>query len=221
MATKDLIIIGGGGHTRVLIGMAQAAGLTVRGVVTNSEALLGMDLLGVPVLCLEAMFALDAAEVTLVNGVGNQTSSGGPGLAARTAVFERYKARGYEFLPLVSRDAMVQPHVILGAGVQVMPGAVVQPGGVIGENVIINTRASVDHDVIIEPHAHIAPGAVLCGNVQVGMGSHIGAGAVIIQNMRIGSNVVIGAGAVVTKHVPDGSLVRPASATQSKLAPRA
>ena len=216
MATKDLIIIGGGGHSRVLIGMAQVAGLTVRGVVTSNEALLGTNILDVPVLCLESMFALDAAEVTLVNGVGNLAHGSGPGLQGRTALYQRYRAKGYDFLTLLSGSAVVQPHVIMGAGVQVMPGAVIEPGAVIGENVIINTRAAIDHDVIIEPHCHVAPGAVLCGNVSLGEGAHVGAGAVVIQGVRIGRNAVIGAGAVVTKHVPDGFIVRPAASLLTK-----
>jgi sugar O-acyltransferase (sialic acid O-acetyltransferase NeuD family) len=208
MATKDLIIIGGGGHTRSLIGVAEANGLTVRGLITSREELLGTDIFGVPVLCLEQTFALDTGEVTLVNGVGNHVRTGKPDLAPRTALYQRYKAKGYPFLPLISKSAIVQPHVIMGAGVQVMPGAILQAGCVIGENVIVNTRASVDHDVIIEPNCHIAPGAVICGNVTIGESTHVGAGAVIIDGIRIGKNVVIGAGALVVRDVADGATVR-------------
>jgi sugar O-acyltransferase (sialic acid O-acetyltransferase NeuD family) len=173
----------------------------------------------VKVLGLESAVALDASEVTLVNGVGNLAGSSGPGLMPRTELYQRYRAKGFEFLPLISTGAMVQVHVSMGAGAQVMPGVVVQPGAVIGENVIINTRAAIDHDVVLEAHCHIAPGAVLCGNVTIGEGAHIGAGAVIIQGLRIGRNAVIGAGAVVTKHVPDGFIVRPAASTMTKPVP--
>lgn len=208
MAIKDLIIIGGGGHTRALIGVAEANGLTVRGLITSTEMLLGTDIFGVPVLCLESTFALDTDEITLVNGVGNHVRTGKADLMPRTALYQRYRAKGYKFLPLISISAVVQPHVIMGAGVQVMPGAILQAGCVIGENVIINTRASVDHDVIIEPHCHIAPGAVICGNVTIGEGTHVGAGAVIIDGIRIGKDVVIGAGALVVRDVADGATVR-------------
>ncbi len=217
MQTKDLVIIGGGGHTRVLIGMAVAAGLRLRGIVTSNVALLGTSVLDVPVLGLEDDIALNPAEVTLVNGVGNLASRSGPGLDGRLQLYRRYRARGFDFLPLISSSAVVQPHVIMGEAVQVMPGAVIQPGAIIGENVIINTRASIDHDVVIYPHAHIAPGAVLCGHAQVGEETHIGAGAVVIQGIRIGSHAVIGAGAVVTHHVPDGAMVRAAASEQTKL----
>lgn len=217
MKTKQLVIIGGGGHTRVLIGMAQAAGFSIKGIITSSPALLGEEVLGVPVLGLEADVALNPAEVTLVNGVGNRASREGTGLSPRAAVYQRYRALGFDFTPIISAQAVVQPHVIMGEGVQVMPGAVIQPGAIIGEDVIINTRASVDHDAVIYPHCHVAPGAVLCGHVVVGEETHIGAGAVIIQGVRIGCNVVIGAGAVVSHHVPDNVIIRPAAIEQTKL----
>ena len=207
MAVKDLIIVGGGGHSRSLIGVAEANGLRVRGLITNNESLLGTDIFGVPVLCLEQQFALDAAEVTLVNGVGNRVRTGITGLAPRIALYERYSMLGYQFLPLISKAAVVMPHVIMGAGVQVMPGAILQAGCVIGENVIINTRASIDHDAIIEPHCHIGPSTVLCGSLTIGEGTHVGAGAIIIQGLRIGKGAVIGAGALVTKDVADGATV--------------
>ena len=207
MQKIEIVIIGGGGHTRVLIAMAQAAGVGIRGIITSNTDLLGTRVLGVPVLGLEENVALDPAEVTLVNGVGNHASRDGAGIAPRVGLYQRYRARGFDFLPLISVQAMVQAHAVISHGVQIMPAAVVQPCASLGENVIINTRASIDHDVRIHAHCHIAPGAVLCGGIEVGEASHVGAGAVIIENVRIGRDVVIGAGAVITRDVPDGSVI--------------
>ena len=200
MQTKDILIIGGGGHTRVLIGMALSAGLRLRGIVTSNKELLGTSIFEVPVLGVEDDFAIDSTQVTLLNGVGNQVSRAGSGLEGRAALYQRWRAKGFDFLPFIAGNAIVQPQVMMGEGVQVMPGAVVEPGAVLGENCIINTRASIDHDVVLYPHCHVAPGAILCGNVTVGEETHIGAGAVIIQGIRIGSHAVIGAGAV--RHPP-------------------
>ena len=219
MKNLPVVIVGGGGHTRVLIGMLQRAGVAIYGIITCNETLLGSAMMGVDVLGLEHDFALKPDEVTMVNGVGNSASRAGSMLDARAGVYHRYRARGLDFLPIVSGDAVIQPEVIMGDGVQVMPGAVIQPCAMIGENVIINTRASIDHDVIIYPHAHIAPGATLCGGVTIGEETHIGAGAVIIQGVRIGSHAVIGAGAVVTRHVPDGVLVLPSPSQKLRIEP--
>ena len=219
MSKRNIVIIGGGGHTRVLIGMLEAAGLPLKGIVTSNRDLLGEQVLDVPVLGLEGEVSLNPKDTVLVNGVGNRASRHSSGLDARRAVYMRYRMLGFDFLPLMSNQAIVQPHVTVGEGVQIMPGAVIQPGVMIGEDVIINTRASIDHDAIIYPHCHVAPGAVLCGHVVVGEETHIGAGAVIIQGVRIGCNVVIGAGAVVTHHVPDNVIIRPAASEQTRLVP--
>ena len=209
MKQNEVIIIGGGGHTRVLIGAARARGLALRGIITRNAALVGTYIFDVPVLGLEEAYALDADVMTLLNGVGNAATSAGAGLATRSSIFNRYTARGFTFLSLVSPEAMVQCCVTLGAGAQVMAGAVIQPGTIIAENVVVNTRASIDHDCHIGMHTHIAPGAVLSGEVVVGEASHIGAGAIVTQGVRIGSHVVVGAGALVTRDVPDGMLLRP------------
>jgi len=214
MNQLPIVIIGGGGHTRVLIGMLQCADAIIHGVITSNTALLGTKIMGVPVLGLEESTSLKPENVKLVNGVGNAPSRKGPMLEPRAAIYQRYVAQGFQFMPVISGNAMVQPDVAVGDAVQIMPAAVIQPGVMIGENVIINTSASIDHDTVIYPHSHIAPGAVICGDVRIGEKTHIGAGAVIIQGIRIGNNVVIGAGSVVTHNVPDNALVRPSPSEQ-------
>lgn len=204
--SESHIIIGGGGHTRVLLGMLQAAGLPVAGIITSDPALRDSRIFSVPVLGLQGEVALPPGHL-LVNGVGNRASRRGSGLETRMQLFYGYQSQGGRFASVISGHAVVQPEVRLGEGVQLMPGAVVQPGAVIGDNSIINTRAAVDHDVHIGAHTHIAPGAVICGGVTIGDQTHIGAGAVVIQGIRIGSNVMIGAGVVVRHHVSDGAIV--------------
>lgn len=212
MTGKSIVIIGGGGHTRVLIGMLKRANMNIRGVLTRDAALVGTDIHGVPVLGIDGEFALNAADTAIVNGVGNKASRQGGGFEARVEVYHRYHDLGFFIAPVISGDAITQPDITVGAGVQIMPGAVIQPGAMLGENAIINTRASIDHDVVIAPHAHVAPGAVLCGGVSVGEQTHIGAGAVIIQGISIGSRAIIGAGVTVTRDVPDGAVVLPPTA---------
>lgn len=208
MANHPIIIVGGGGHTRVLIGMLKRAELPVQGVITSDEALLGSEIHGVPVLGREGEVVLSSQDIAIVNGVGNKPSSKGTGLDVRAAIYQRYADQGFFVAPVISTKAITQPDIMLGHGVQVMPGAVIQPGAMIGVNAIINTRAVIEHDCVIAPHVHVAPGAVLCGGVSVGELTHIGAGAIIIQGIRIGANVVIGAGVTVTSDVPDGAVVK-------------
>lgn len=210
MHDRPILIIGGGGHTRVLLGMLKQNGATVRGIVTQDTARVGERLDSVPILRVEPVRD-DPASVALVNGVGNKPSRSDAGLGVRRALFERYRQQGYQFASIVSRAAIVQPEVQLGEGCQLMPGAVVQPGAVIGANCIVNTGAIIEHDAQVGDHSHIAPGAILCGGAVIGRAVHVGAGAIVLQGVRVGDGAIIGAGAVVGRDVAAGQLVRPAA----------
>lgn len=201
---EPVIIIGGGGHARVIAEAVRMLGATVLGHTEvrprdGGADRPGFDLLGDDRCILE--HAPDA--VVLANGLG---SVGAPG--ARRDVFVDFLARGYRFPSLVHPAATVSSEAELGEGVQVMAGAVVQAGCLIGDNVIINTGAIVDHDSKIAEHAHVAPGAVICGGVRVGAGSHVGAGATIIHNVEIGEACIVGAGAVVVGDQAGGSTLK-------------
>lgn len=207
MAQHPIVIVGGGGHTRVLIGMLKRAKIEIKGIITSNDALLDTEVHGVKVLGLESQVKLDPKQVAIVNGVGNHATGSGSGLDVRAAVYKRYLDKGFFVAPVISEEAITQPDITVGAGVQIMPGAVIQPGVMIGENSIINTGALVDHDSVIAPHVHVAPGAVICGSVSIGEFTHIGAGAVVIEGVKVGANVVIGAGVTVRRNTPDGAIV--------------
>lgn len=192
-----VIVVGGGGHAKVLISALLLQERTVLGYVDRNSALppvLGIQNLGKD----DAVFVHSPAEIELVNGLG---STGTPDL--RIAAFERFSQKGYHFATVVHPFAFVASDVELEEGVQVMAGAVVQPGTRVGKNAIVNTGASIDHDCSVESHAHIAPGVTLSGNVHIGIASHIGTGASVIQGVTVGSRSIVAAGAVVVKDVPE------------------
>lgn len=198
-----LIVIGAGGHAKVLLAALLCAGRSVDGLTDADAAKMGVNVLGVPVLGDDRKIREFApGTVRLVNGVGSVRVA-----ALRRQVYENFRQSGYCFEQVIHPSAVVATDVVLGEGVQIMAGAVLQPGCQVGENAIINTRATVDHDCLIGRHAHISPGAVLCGNVVIGDGSHIGAGATVIQGVSIGRACMVAAGAVVLRDLPDGVTV--------------
>ncbi len=198
-----IIVVGGGGHAKVLIDMLQLEGKTILGIVEKQLFAPGHRMGQVPVVGDdETVLRYRSAEILLVNGIGSTALPG-----RRAEIYARFTELGYRFAAVRHPAAVIAADVQFGEGAQVMAGAVLQPGCCIGTNVIINTRASIDHDCHIQDHTHIAPGVTLSGEVQVGAGSHIGTGAVVIQGIKIGKNVVVGAGAVVVRDVPDGLTV--------------
>ena len=194
----NLLMVGGGGHARVLQELLTEAGHDLAGYVALSDA--GLLLEGaLQRYTDEQVLALNPEEFLLINGIG---SSGD--LSLRASVFEKFKAGGFNFLQLVARTAHVSDSAAVTEGVQVMHMAVVHTDARIDDNTIVNTGAIVEHHNVIGAHCHIAIGAVLAGNVTVGDRTLIGANATVLQGVTIGSNCIIGAGAVVLNDVPDG-----------------
>jgi UDP-perosamine 4-acetyltransferase len=199
-----LVLIGAGGHARVLQALAQSAGHCIVGVcdptlrkngLSNWQniSVFGDD---------DALSDLDPGKFGIINGIGQVVGS-----TQRMEVFERIKQMGFSFPFLVHPAAWVAESAKLKEGVQVMAGAIVQPDCRIGVNSIINTKASIDHDCKIGAHVHVAPGATLCGGVSVGDGAFIGANATLLPGIRIGSKSIVGAGTTVLKPLNAGAKV--------------
>lgn len=200
-AQLPLIVIGGGGHAKVLISTLLLQQREILGFVdvkVSLDPILGIRQLGDD----EAVQGYSPNDVRLVNGVGSVGSTD-----ARRSIYDRFRQAHYMFERVVHPAAIIAPDVELEDGVQVMAGAVVQPGTSVKSNAIINTGARIDHDCVIESHAHVAPGATLSGCVHIGSGSHIGAGACVIQNLAVGDKAIIGAGSVVLHDVPADTTV--------------
>lgn len=211
MSDKTILIVGAGGHAKVLIEALRLSGASLAGILDKDPALAGSSLLGVPVLGDDGELGrYHPGQVLLVNGVG---SVGLP--VNRRRIYESLKEQGYRFASVLHPAAVVASDVVLEEGSQIMAGAVIQPGCRIGANSIVNTRASVDHDCSIGPHSHLAPGVTLSGGVTTGAGVHIGTGATVIQTISIGENALVAAGAVVINDVAAASAVRGVPARRS------
>ncbi|WP_337996590.1 acetyltransferase [Oleispirillum naphthae] len=196
--SAPLIVIGAGGHGRVVADLARAAGFAVAGFLDPAPTLRGAEVDGLPVLGDDAYLASAApGSVLLANGVGG---AGKPEI--RRAVFERFAAAGHLFPALVHPCAHTAGNVTFDPGCQVMAGATLQTGVQVGVNALVNTGAVIDHDCRIGAHAQVAPGAVLCGGVTVEDDAHVGAAACVIQCLCVGAGAMVAAGAVVIRDVP-------------------
>ena len=195
---QPIVIIGAGGHAKVLLDALLLCEKRVVALVEKNSSDV-RSLWGVPVIEEEVFFSrYKPEEIFLVNGIGSVKS-----LELRQKIYDEFKERGFKFTSVVHPDAAISPRCELAGDVQIMAGAVVQAGCQIGSNTIINTRAAIDHDCKIGRHVHVAPGVILSGNVKVGEKTHIGVGSVVIQGTHIGKRVLIAAGAVVLKNIED------------------
>ncbi|MRJ45162.1 acetyltransferase [Idiomarina loihiensis] len=203
--TKPYLVLGGGGHARVIIGILVTHNTPIQAVVApdlgRTQEFKGLKHLRKD----DEVRHYNVNEVTLVNALGSLPGQ----YNLREELFKRFKKAGYQFLTVVSETAIISQYAVLQEGVQVLPGAVLNACNV-GENSIVNTGAIVEHDVTIGKHCHIAPGATICGNVTLGNNVHIGAGAIVIQGVDIGDSAVVGAGSVVSKNLSARDMHYPA-----------
>lgn len=199
---KPVIIIGNGGHAKVLVDCLRLKNVNIIGMLDKCPSS-GIEVTDIPILgddC--AIFDYPSDAVELVSGIG---SIGNTGL--RTDIFNRFKNLGYSFRSVIHPNAIVSENCYLGEGIQIMAGAVINTGTQIAADTIVNTGAVIDHDCKIGSHVHIAPGVTISGGVRIGDGSHIGTGATIIQGVTIGERALIAAGAVVISDIASGSKV--------------
>lgn len=195
--SRSIILLGAGGHAKVLLDALRCNGVEVLGFVGPDALATDLD-----VKCLgddDSIENFSVEEVALVNGVGN--------IGLRQRLFDAFKARGYDFAQVIHPSAIVSEADDLAEGAQVMAGSVIQAGVSIGENVIINTGACIDHDCSVGAHSHVAVGAVLAGDVSVGNRVFVGAGSSVIPGVHLGDDAVVGAGAAVICDVAPGKTV--------------
>lgn len=190
-----IVIVGAGGHARVLA--EAAAPRVIAGHLSPVESG-AAGMLGPRLGDESAVADLAASGHQFAIGIGFVDLASA---LRRSSVLDGYI--GVELATICHATSWMSPTARLDDGVFVGARAVVGTGTRVGRAAIINTGAIVDHDGDIGDNSHIGPGAVLSGGVTVGANTLIGVGATVLQGVRIGSNVVVGAGAVVVGDLDD------------------
>ena len=183
---KRVIVIGAGGHGKVIADIIRLSGDEVVGFIDDKNP----------------------SELPDFNIVGTTADIGKCYCWYFPAVGEcdtrehlmMHKVKWYTAIHPASTIAQ---GVKIGEGSCVMANSVINPGAVLGKGVIVNTAATIDHDCRISSFVHIAPGAHISGSVSVGEKCWIGIGALICNNIDICSGCIIGAGTVIIKNIDE------------------
>lgn len=190
--SKKLIIIGCGGHAKVVADIAVKSGYQIEGFLDDypsEDTFIGFPVLGK---------VKDAAIYNSYNffiAIGNTK--------VRREIYCSLIQQNLKLVSLIHPAAVIASDAKIGVGSVVMAGVVVNSEAEIGQGCILNTCSSVDHDCLIEDFAHISVGAHVAGTVKIGKNTWIGAGATVSNNINIVENCMVGAGAVVVKNLTD------------------
>lgn len=187
---KDIIIIGAGGHAKVIADIIYKYGDNLIGFLDDNLSLQGKKIYLDKKVIGTTKDIDKYKEHYFVIGIGNNS--------IRKKINNENNLKLYT---AIHPSAIIAQDVKIGTGSVIMAGVVINPGTVIGKNCIINTCSSLDHDNLLEDYVHISPGAHLAGTVSVKEGTWICTGATIINNITIAQNNIIGAGSVVIKDI--------------------
>lgn len=107
---------------------------------------------------------------------------------------------------IISKNSNIATNVKIGKGTIIVAGSTVNFGTKIGNHCIINTNCSIDHENIIEDYSNCSPGTVSAGNVIIKEGAFIGIGTSIKQSTTIGKKVTVGGHSYVNKNCSPNSI---------------
>ena len=189
---QEVIVIGAGGHGKVVADIVRSCGDTVLGFLDDGRKA-GDTVCGIPVLGGVRDY-VNFPHAKFLVGIG--------GAIARRSIVERLENVNWH--TAIHPTAVISPmDTHIGEGTVIMANAVVNPCATIGKHCIINTASSVDHDNQIGDYTHISVGARLAGTVTVGQNVWVGIGATVSNNLTICDDCMIGAGAVVVRSITE------------------
>lgn len=198
--SRGLLVVGAGGHGRVVADAALATGTWDEVAFVDDQIATTQRVLELPILGPTGSLAdLRPKYPAVVVAIGAP--------AVRLRLLEHCRSLGFELPVILHPAASVSRFAQLKEGCVVCAQAVVSPGAILERGCIVNTAASVDHDCRLDAGVHVCPGARVAGNVHVGSGSCIGIGSCIRQGIVIGGGATVAAGAVVVANVASGVTV--------------
>jgi UDP-perosamine 4-acetyltransferase len=197
MIYTDIVVLGGGGHAKVLIAILKK--LCTYNILGYTDPTRHDEILGIPYLGTDdALKAIRAERRSCAAAMGIGTVRPSSLRAERRQFLEALR---FALPPIIAPTAIVNEEVEVGPATVIFDGVVVNSGTRIGRGVILNTNSTIEHDCTIEDDVHVAPSATLSGGVRVGARSVVGVGATVIQAVSICAECLVGAGATVTETI--------------------
>ncbi|WP_439112241.1 NeuD/PglB/VioB family sugar acetyltransferase [Hydrogenophaga sp.] len=193
--SKQLIILGFGGHARSVADVALATGYESL-VFVDEHARDGEMFLGFPVLkCFEPQ---DPKTWCAFAASGN-------GLVRKSQA-ETIKENNWNLISLIAPSATRGVGSSVAECVFVGHHAHIGPMAMVGMGSIVNSGAVVEHECMVGEWAHVSVNATMAGRSKIGAFSMLGAGATIIDSVEISNQITIGAGAVVHKSINEAGV---------------
>lgn len=193
---RPLILIGGGGHCKSVIEVAESAGYQIKGILDMPDEVGKEVLPGHKVIGTDDEIPQYVEECDFIITVGFIKNP-----ALRIKLYNKVKAAGGRLATIIASTAHVSKYAELGEGTVIMHQAFVNAGAKIGDNCIINTFVNIEHDAEVGNQCHISTGTMVNGECKIGENCFIGSQSVCANCIEIASDIIVGAGSVVRKSI--------------------
>lgn len=193
---RPLILIGGGGHCKSVIEVAESADYEIKGILDMPDEVGKEVLPGHKVIGTDDEIPQYVEECDFVITVGFIKNP-----AIRIKLYNKVKAAGGRLATIIASTAHVSKYAELGEGTVIMHHAFVNAGAKIGDNCIINTFVNIEHDAVVGNQCHISTGTMVNGECKIGENCFIGSQSVCANCIEIASDIIVGAGSVVRKSI--------------------
>lgn len=194
MTKKKIILVGAGGHARVvydaLIKIYHDIEVFVCDELVSQKDKFFFDN-KIYMLSADCKNKLDTSDFHVAIGNNN----------VRQRIYNNLHSLEFQPMTVIHPQSTLACNISISTGCFIAANSIVGPCSKIGQGVIVNHAAVVDHDCIIEDWVHVGPNATLGGGVSIGARSLIGSGSTILPGVRVGRDCIIGSGAVVTKNI--------------------
>lgn len=191
--SKNVIIIGAGGHAKVIADIVKKSDDKLIGFLDDNEEVQDKVVFDNKKVIGKIPDCMNYKNAEFIIGIGNNK--------VRKIISDKYS--NLKWYTAIHPNAVIANEVIINEGSAIMAGVVINPGTTVGKHCIINTSTSIDHDNIIEDYVHISPGSHLAGTVAVKEGTWICSGVTVINDIIINKNNIVGAGSVVIKNIEE------------------
>lgn len=193
---RPLILIGGGGHCKSVIEVAESTGYEIKGILDMPDEVGKEVLPGHKVIGTDNEIPQYVEECDFVITVGFIKNP-----ALRIKLYNKVKAAGGRLATITASTAHVSKYAELGEGTVIMHHAFVNAGAKIGDNCIINTFVNIEHDAEVGNQCHISTGTMVNGECKIGENCFIGSQSVCANCIEIATDIIVGAGSVVRKSI--------------------
>lgn len=193
---RSLILIGGGGHCKSVIEVAESAGYEIKGILDMPDEVGKEVLPGHKIIGIDEDIPQYVEECDFIITVGFIKNP-----ALRIKLYNKVKAAGGRLATIIASTAHVSKYAELGEGTVIMHHAFVNAGANIGDNCIINTFVNIEHDAEVGNQCHISTGTMVNGECKIGENCFIGSQSVCANCIEIASDIIVGAGSVVRKSI--------------------